>query len=131
MSPINTTEAVVGMARKRLWASQTSSIEASSMITMSAVSGCSRSWTNLCSCGSNLSRRWIVCAYAPVASARRFAARPVGEASRILHSFAFKICTMAKDDGGLADAGPAGDHGELASQRAADGVALRLAEDHP
>ena len=39
--------AVVGMARKRLCASQTSSIEASSMITMLALSGCSRSWTNL------------------------------------------------------------------------------------
>ena len=73
--------------------SSVSTIDISSIISTSQVSGLSSRRLNAwdLELKSTSSRRWIVCAGAPVRSAMRFAARPVGAASfifspRFLHS---------------------------------------------
>ena len=63
-------------------------MEVSSTITTSQLSGFRALWTKTISPvsgeTSTSSRRWIVLASRPVTSVRRFAARPVGAASKVL-----------------------------------------------
>ncbi len=75
------------------------------------------------SCGWYSSRRWIVIASMPVASARRLAARPVGAASATLREPMLREVHDRLHDRGLADAGAAGDHDALVAQRGLDGAA--------
>ena len=74
--------------------------------------------------GEYSSRRWIVLASRPQASARRRAARPVGAASVGLTPALDKRHQQRAQQRGLAGAGTAGDHGDLALQRASQRRAL-------
>ena len=79
ISPTNKTCVPGRTAFSRWFISSRSSIEASSTTKKSRSSG----FSSLClnpSTGENSNKRWMVLAGCPVASERRFAARPVGEA---------------------------------------------------
>jgi len=78
-SPTNRTCMPGRTALSRLFINSRSSIEASSTTRKSRSSGLASSCLKP-STGENSNRRWMVLAGCPVASERRFAARPVGEA---------------------------------------------------
>ena len=85
-SPTRISRFPLGMACKRWCSSSTSTMDISSTITASHLRGLSSSRTNTMSPvpGSipASSSRWMVEAFSPVTSVSRFAARPVGAASR-------------------------------------------------
>ena len=121
-----------GTACSRWWASTVSSIDASSTISRShGERVLARRARTPSSAGSNSSRRWIVLASPPVASASRLAARPVGAARQHLLALLLEDGDDAADQRRLAGARAAGDHQHLARQPRADRLALLAGELDP
>ena len=128
MSPTMSSAALSGTALNSACMSGTSTMEASSTTRRSQSRALPSLRLKPPALGSTSSSRWIVLASNPVASVIRLAARPVGAQSSILDALDAENAQDRLDDGGLADARPAGDDERLAGQRQPDRVALAVGE---
>ena len=120
MSPTIKRAALSGTAFMSDCISMTSTMEVSSTTSRSQSSGLSSPRLKPPPLGSTSSSRWMVLASKPVASVMRLAARPVGAHSRMLGALRREDAQDGFDDGGLADAGPAGHDQHLGHQREPD-----------
>src|SRR5207344_1553178 len=131
MSPTIKRAAWSGTALMSDRISMTSTMDASSTTSRSQSSGLSSPRLNPPLLGSTSKSRWMVFASKPVASVMRLAARPVGAHKESVTPLRREYAKDASDDGGLADAGAAGDDQHLGNQRQPDSGYLAFRQGKP